>query len=265
MRLLFWNVQRLGGGSPELKKALIEGVMAEVFKLDVEWVLLCEMTSDTEFGDVPIQKQLAVGKQTARKSTAQLGYSWIRNDLTVGDLQVQMIDPMQVYAPSGENVRLCKGGSYFHKLSKRNVVYVGQDQAPVGVNIFMYHANSSYKSPRLVTQVVSTCVYDTIGTGDLGFLLVGDLNCEPDTLLPWLDVNLEPEVRATVDVTWGGPTHNARDGATSVLDYCVHSRHLTCEVKTVPLDGVMQNVGRKNFPDHLPILVGIGESLVNTF
>jgi hypothetical protein len=124
-------------------------------------------------------------------------------------LQVQTIDPMTVYAPSGNNVRMCKGGKYFDKLSKRDVVYVGQDQAPVGVNIFMYHANSSDKAPRLVTQVVSTCVYDTLGTGALGFLLVGDLNCDPQTLRAWLNVNFDQDTRSTIAITWDEqqPTH----------------------------------------------------------
>jgi hypothetical protein len=40
---------------------------------------------------------------------------------------------------------------------------------------------------------------------------------------------------------------------------------MTCEVKAFPLDGVLHNFEKKNFPDHLPILVGIGESLANTF
>jgi len=267
MRLLFWNVQRLGGNSPELKQILIEGVMEEAFRMDVEWILLCEITSDTEFSEVPIQKQLAIGKQKSRKSTAQLGYAWITSSREGGELQPQMIDPMVVYSPSGDNVRMSKGGKYFEKISKRTVAYVGQDQGPNGVNIFMYHANASGKALRLVTQVVSTCVNDTDGCGALGFLLVGDLNCDPTALQSWLKVNLTKNEYKSVGVAWDKQqyTHNARQGATRTLDYCVHSSNLTCEVKALPLDGVMQNFERENFPDHHPILVGIGESLANTF
>jgi hypothetical protein len=260
MRIVFWNVQRLGGSSPDLKKLLIEGVLAELFKLDVTWALLCEVTSDTKLGQVPIQKQLALVKRSKKKSQSQLGYAWLKKDLSTGQLSRHPIDPLQILMPSGENVRISKGGSYFQKLSKRVVAYVGQDQPPVGPLVYLYHANASSKAAHLVTQAVATCVEDVDKTAALGFLLVGDLNCEPLSLSSYLEVNLKDRA-GEVDVAHGGKTHNARTGLNTIYDYAVHSSNLMCEVAAFDIQHAMKNFGKKNLPDHLPILVGIGESL----
>jgi hypothetical protein len=259
MRILFWNVQRLGSGSGELKKAIIEGVLAEAFRLDVEWALLCEVTSSTSLGDASVDKQLSVVKRSKKKSAAQLGYAWIKSDLSTGTLQKLDVEGGTMLRPSGENVRVVKGGGTFAVQSKRRVAYVGQVGAPVGPRVYMYHSNASDKAAPLVASAVKTCLDDAPG----GFVIVGDLNCEPLVLKSTLQVNLAAEEYGGLDVAYDTNTHNAREGLSHVYDYAVYSDDFYCEVKTLDITHVLHghNVDKKDIPDHLPILVGISESL----
>ncbi|WP_234712359.1 hypothetical protein, partial [Xanthomonas perforans] len=67
MRILFWNVQRLGTGTPGSKQKIMEQVVAEAFHLhNAEFAVLCEVTSDLELGGVAINKQVVTAKRTAK-------------------------------------------------------------------------------------------------------------------------------------------------------------------------------------------------------
>ena len=57
MKILFWNVQRLGASTPDSCSTIMEGVMAEAFKLHgAEFALMCEITSNTSLGEVEVTK-----------------------------------------------------------------------------------------------------------------------------------------------------------------------------------------------------------------
>ncbi|MCX2836365.1 hypothetical protein [Microbulbifer thermotolerans] len=249
MRLLFWNTQRLGKGSPELKYIYTEGVLAEGFSnLGVDIAVLCEVTSGLTIGPSALDKQVVVAKRTRKRTQAQLGYAGLASDLT----QIQMTPaPIRNYSIATSTGWLLKGGTKFDNQSKRRVAYLGQDRG-VGPHLFMYHANASGKAAALTSWVAKSCNEETAGR----FLLVGDFNCSP--------IQLEATMRIN-NITGPGifwdknlKTHNAKHhDMVNVYDYAICSGFY-CEVKAIDTRGF---IPREVMSDHLPILVGIGETL----
>jgi hypothetical protein len=57
MKILFWNVQRLGSSTPRSRSQIMEGVIAEAFSVDnVDLAFLCEVSGSTAMGGVGISK-----------------------------------------------------------------------------------------------------------------------------------------------------------------------------------------------------------------
>jgi hypothetical protein len=80
----FWNTYRLGGGSGEAKRIIIEGVLAQIFDShQAEFAILCEGTGDVHLGDAPVSRQL----YTASRRHGQLAYSAFDDDLSAHDLE----------------------------------------------------------------------------------------------------------------------------------------------------------------------------------
>lgn len=240
MKVMFWNTQRLGGGSAE-KKTMIEAVVAHAIRNEgVDLSLFCELTSDLNLGDVTLSKQMAVAKRNKRQANAQLGYGCITADSAESDIEMVEIPR---YTELFENGISYRGGNDFMAQSKRKVAGVGQ----VGTTpIFMYHANSSYKSTELVRWVVAG-----LDESHSKFLLVGDFNCSPGDLkgaLNWGSFN----------VADGGATHNAKNagGPQTTLDFAV-GKGVIPTVKVMNHVDFFKNAGLADMPDHLPILVSM--------
>ena len=63
----FWNTYRLGGGSGEAKRIIIEGVLAQIFDShQAEFAILCEVTGDVQLGDAPVQPPTLHSVEEAR-------------------------------------------------------------------------------------------------------------------------------------------------------------------------------------------------------
>ena len=151
--------------------------------------------------------------------------------------------PSLIARQRGDAGRLTyRGGQNFMQQSKRKVASIGQ----IGGNpLFMYHANSSYKSSALVRWVVAA-----LDDAHDKFLLVGDFNCSPGELRDQLDWG-------TFRVVDGGPTHNAKitTGPTTTLDFAI-AKGLNPTVSVLNASNFFNEAGLP-IPDHLPILVEI--------
>lgn len=241
MKVLFWNTQRLGGGSPDDKQqALLEAVLNLKEGMEVDICLFCEITSDVEA--FALAKQVAVVRRDVRRNAAQLGYGCLDCDLSHRDLRIAEIPH---YNDVFDEPIGYRGGGRFDAQSKRRVAFAGR----VGnVPLYVYHANASYKSVELVRWIA--CALDE---RHKRFLLVGDFNCAPASLREALSDKLHLLVKD------GGCTHipSGARTAKSVLDYAV-AKGCSITVEVLPADKIVRGTGWKRPPDHLPILVTVG-------
>jgi hypothetical protein len=244
--IAFWNTYRLGGGSGENKRMIIEGVLAQIFKdFEPEFAVLCEVTSDVKLGDAPVGKSL----YAAKKKSGQLAYSGFDHDMNVLDLEkADIADFQDVF---GSNP-IKKGGGKFNKQSKRPVASAGEYGK---TNVYIYHSNASTKSAFLVSWVAESLNQDHDGK----FLLVGDLNCEPIDFQTWMDLSSSTTGYHT---KYGKPndgnTHNAKSGLVKTYDWAVTGSALKgAAVKKLDYSGIVAEMGFKDNPlsDHLPIVV----------
>lgn len=218
---------------------MVEAVVAHAIRnRGVDICLFCEITSNLTLSDVTLSKQVAVTKRDRRQNSAQLGYSGIMADHSEADLTSFEVDR---YTDLFDGRLTYRGGQDFMKQSKRKVASIGQ----IGGNpLFMYHANSSYKSSAMVRWVVAS-----LDDAHATFLLVGDFNCSPGELRNQIDWG-------TFNIADGGPTHNAKTvgGPTTTLDYAV-AKGLTPTVTVVNDVDFFREAGLTEMPDHLPIVV----------
>lgn len=238
MKVLFWNTQRLGGGSPDDKQqAIREAVLKIKEDMEVDICLLCEITSDVEA--FALVKQVAVAKRDVRRNAAQLGYGCLDRDFGHQDLRIAEIPH---YNDVFDEPIGYRGGGRFEVQSKRRVASAGR----IGnVPLYVYHANASSKSVELVKWVA--CALDE---RHRRFLLVGDFNCSPADLREALSDRLHLLVRD------GGCTHipSGARTAKSVLDYAV-AKGCPITVEVPPANQIVRAIGWKRPPDHLPIVV----------
>ena len=243
----FWNTYRLGGGSGQEKKIIIEGVLAQIFDQHAaEFALLCEVTGDVQLGDAPVSRQL----YTASKKQGQLAYSAFSDDLSAHDLErADINDFVDVFGQAPYK----KGGGKFSKQSKRPAAYAGQFG---GTNVFVYHANASAKSAFLVAWVAESLNQDYQGD----FVLAGDLNCSPLQFATSMDLCTSVHGYHTNFASPnGGHTHNAKSALVSTYDWAVVGSHGPNGVTVTAVDftGVINQMGFAANPlsDHLPIVV----------
>ena len=251
MKLLFWNVQRLGRSTPNLRGGVVEGVVAHAFQdHHVDLVVLCEMSGSTHLGDVAVNKQLNVIRRGATRGAAQLGYAAISDDLN--EVAIQRFELPSFSDTFGRPIHR-KGGNAFTRHTKRFVGHLGDF---AGVNVYVYHANASAKGAFLVAWVAAAL--DLEDDGD--FLLVGDLNSTPQAVRTQMQfVGLDPD---TFEFGWDQPTHNAhKPPATKVYDWAIGGFSIVPGVTTLDIGGFVQGAfgadAPANMPDHLPIVVEI--------
>ncbi|MCC4633306.1 MULTISPECIES: endonuclease/exonuclease/phosphatase family protein [Xanthomonas] len=249
MRILFWNVQRLGTGTPGSKQKIMEQVVAEAFHLhNAEFAVLCEVTSDLELGGVAINKQVVTAKRSAKGTKAQLGYAAIDDDLDESIL-------MRFNPPSFRDVfgtsPWKKGGGEFTKQSKRHVACLGDLN---GISLYVYHANASGKAAFLVGWVAEALHQLHNGS----FVLMGDLNCEPAALI--LAMQESGSDLNFFNVAFNGNTHNAKIGVSKVYDYAVSGSNVATNVEVLNIAPAVANFSQSINPlddisDHCPIIV----------
>ena len=243
----FWNTYRLGGGSGEAKRIIIEGVLAQIFDShQAEFAILCEVTGDVQLGDAPVSRQL----YTASRRHGQLAYSAFDDDLSAHDLErADVNDFIDVFGQAPHK----KGGGKFSRQSKRPVAYAGQAG---GTNVFVYHANASAKSSFLVAWVAESLNQDYQGN----FIIAGDLNCSPLQFATLIDLcTSTPNYHAHFSAPNGGHTHNAKSGLVSTYDWAIVGANGPKAVNVAAIDftGIIKQMGFTENPlsDHLPIVV----------
>jgi hypothetical protein len=249
----FWNTQRLGGSSPEEKRQLFEGIIAQIMHNahDFQYFALCEVTGVVQIGDVNVEKALL----KASVKPGQLAYEVIDADLANSPIEAADIDNFnEIFGiPS-----FVKGGNAFNRQSKRPVAGISRTQQ--GTPIFIYHANASARSAFLVNWVAAALAKEC----EDNFILAGDLNCEPaDFQSMHTAIQHQMQLRGSgvvlpnFTLSSGGQTHNAKAGLAKIYDWAV-SGSKTGEVK-VQVVNYMTAIHEINWgqhaSDHLPIVI----------
>jgi hypothetical protein len=232
-------VQRLGKNSSGAKKI---DPFDKASELGAKYLLLCEVTSNFNIGALEVEKQLAVGKKDPRAASAQLGVAGIDME-TEENLKLQAVDIPDYDTVMGTPIGFRKGNT-FKKQSSREVVYVETVMTEDGtsVDVYMYHANASYKAKDLVTWVSEAL--DQAGP----FVLVGDLNCQPDEFAQARAKLIAAGV-AIGSLEWDYDGKATHDGG-KIYDFVIFTKGLNVGVKTIDDDGKIS--------DHRAIFVTIG-------
>ncbi|HEY4370352.1 MAG TPA: hypothetical protein VGN52_00290 [Burkholderiales bacterium] len=240
MIVLFWNMQRLGSGTPAKRMEMFEGVLAEAFSqiYNCDLAVLCEVVSNavvSKHANVTVNKQAQIVRRGgAAKQQAQLGYAAIDDDMDDVELEkLTMPSFKEVFGTTAPR----KGGNIFAKHSKRSVACVDADGAR---KLYVYHANASAKAAFLVAWVAESLRQENDGN----FVLVGDLNAPPDAVKSALQqFGVDPAKFVFVS---DGHTHNAKEGATKTYDYAITGAGLAMKVRKIDIRPVVQVVAKAN-------------------
>ena len=187
----FWNVERLGGGSSEDKRMIIESVIAEIHRVSpVSFVGLCEVTSDVRLGEAPVSRQVYRAKRTQDQERYQLAYSAFDTpNMSAVDLEIKSIMDFRDLFVEGRDFAV-PGGGVIRGVGRARVpgggktVFVSHSARPVadagelnGTRVFLYHADSGGGNPPqrgfLAAWVAASLDLEYGGN----FVLAGDLNC----------------------------------------------------------------------------------------
>ncbi|MEM6663822.1 MAG: endonuclease/exonuclease/phosphatase family protein, partial [Pseudomonadota bacterium] len=193
---------------------------------------------------------VTVRRRAKSTRTAQLGYGAFNNQ--TGQEIPLLNTPVANYSDLTGNDIGYRGGNAFTGQSKRLVASVGVVN---GTNLYIYHANSSYKAATMVHWVAAN-QSDLHGPGN--FIVFGDFNCEPGDV----DRNLPPNTRSY----HGGPTHNVHKTLDRTYDWAIGNVPL--DVRAIDVTswysqgccGCLGLFGVKRYnkwdlPDHLPIVI----------
>lgn len=171
MKILFWNVQRLGHGTPQERKDAFTYLYEKRVKPDL--ALFCELLPG---GGFPKPNNLTY----RRESIYQLCYGCL--DENFADV------PLASYTPDSTaeyQQAAFKGGNYFPNLVDRSVGYLGNHG---GVEMYVFHAPATSGSARRAMSFLA-CDLD-LKHGLHPWLVIGDFNVEPDRL-SLTDVGIE--------------------------------------------------------------------------
>jgi hypothetical protein len=229
MKILFWNVQRVGGTTSEQRNLMFESVIAQFIRDGGDMILLCEVTSDFVLSGNQFEKVGVRPRRTDSLTRQQLGYAAFDRDLNNIPIQIEDITRFSV---NFEDRITFRGGDSFSNQSNRYVIKIGDE------NIFLYHSNASYKS-----QVLVPWVANHLSNSYSQFVLIGDLNVNPDE---W-----RYEIPNTESV-FAGPTH----GVSNTYDYAVFRSGLNATVAKMDSRKFAIEAGISH-SDHLPIIVEV--------
>ncbi len=272
MKVGFWNVQRLGGSSPEEKKSLVANVIDKFFdELDVELMVLCEITSDTVVNsssenEHKIEKIVHRPRRTNRRTSSALGYTLITKeglDATAWKFEV----PSFTDIFDQPNHR--KGGSDYYNKGKRHVLTLSHYEE--GWDLYFYHANAisgggSKHAVAWIAEALRLENSDKAGNVLHPFVLIGDLNCHPTELRLCINeladiVGKDSDWAKGFQVVHGSETHTTqpKDGEPALqktFDYAVGTKGGGRTIKVKAIDTrFIGGSALESHPDHLPIVV----------
>jgi hypothetical protein len=178
-RILFWNVQRLGAATDIDRKNSLKIYCAE-YKADVE--LFCELTTAAAY---PNPRNFTHRKENA----SQLCYGALQGGVDVAGMQ-QVEMPVPASYPRNQ----FGGSSDFKLLSHRALAYVGPFG---GGDVYLFHA-PAYLEGAARSVTYAACALDAHYGAAGHWLLIGDLNIEPDVLEQVLvTINLNGLIRSS--------------------------------------------------------------------
>lgn len=163
MKLVFWNVQRLGGGTPQARRQVIEDLVAKRVKPD--YAIFCELLQNIDF---PTPYNLTYRRENPR----QLCYGCI--DTNGNSYQLKSYTPSATddYKKAG-----FKGGNDFKQLADRSVAYFAKVG---GVDVYAIHAPAGKGSAQKAMSFVACDLNQSFVNKP--WLLLGDFNVEPNIL-----------------------------------------------------------------------------------
>lgn len=227
-KIVWWNTQRFGAGTDIARRNGLEAMSGQWNLPDL--LLFCELTALSKF---PQALNLTYRRQTNR----QLCYGVVKT----ADPQPNPVKFLPVVTPAYRgamyNQQAFRGGGDFRRLVNRAPGWMNFD----GIAIYFFHAPAHRDAAaRAVTFLVSSLVQTH---GNNPWILVGDLNVEPETLREVENFNLGQFIREP-----NGPTYWTRGGRGKILDYALSN---------FPLSVRVGQGGERLFSDHAPILLTI--------
>jgi endonuclease/exonuclease/phosphatase family metal-dependent hydrolase len=221
-RIVFWNVQRLGAGTPQARQEALHQIRNWNGIPDV--YLFCELVSTCP-------RPLAQDLNYRRLTHAQLCYGAMNHNYQ--DIQLTAVVPRLATSYKGSS----KGGNDFKLLADRALAQVGTYG---GVDVYLIHAPASNKARKVMSFIA--CSMDEHHPGN--WLVVGDFNVEPDVLASApVRIDVGSYIRRS-----GVATH--RSATPKELDYALSNMRAS----RVQVQAAHPSLWQQ-FSDHAPIQV----------
>ncbi|WP_160139804.1 endonuclease/exonuclease/phosphatase family protein [Chryseobacterium sp. c4a] len=164
MRILFWNVQRLGWTSDDNRRSIIGNVF---YSQAPDIMLLCELTTASQ---TPQAQNITYRLQ----NSSQLCYGATNNDGSL--IQLTRINP-----PVGAGYPGRPGGNNFANLVDRALAYAGIHN---NYHIYVFHAPAYFIGAERAATFL-TYALNALHAGQ-NWLVIGDHNVEPYKLTPFV-------------------------------------------------------------------------------
>jgi hypothetical protein len=192
-RIGFWNVQRLGDGSPAEKRAKINELVEEY---QPDYMFFCELTTTD-----PLAQNLTYRK----KKSEQLCYGCMQRDGTVVNLGIADMVPTEEY-----EVASFKGGTSLSRLCNRAIGHIPSGDPTAFPHLYVLHAPASNDAIKVLSYIACS-LNEEHGTD--AWLLIGDFNVEPIVLArSRVGIRMDDLIKSSGE-------HTHRNG--SELDYCL--------------------------------------------
>ena len=232
-KLMFWNVERLGGSTAQHRRDTILAVMRTM--PDCDYYLFCEMTSgSTNPAYQNITYRVA--------STSQLGYAATTVNMGPGG-RVNFADHVLTRLPSPRGRPAgyggFPGGNTFSDLVDRAPALVANLG---GVVVYVIHCPSTHNGfggQRALSYLA--CAFEAALPAGTQWMVLGDLNVTPTQLRASPVAAMPNYIDEPPEETYRGFSSNSK------LDYSVSSAALNVQVE------VLRRSPRDS--DHRPIIV----------
>lgn len=191
MRILFWNVQRLGAGTDDARRTILGQAL---YAIAPDVVLLCELTTASE---TPQAQNITYRDH----NPAQLCYGAF-------DANGQTILLTRILPAAGAGYAgLYYGGNNFANLVDRALAYVGNLG---GTQVYVFHAPAYQNGAARAMTFLAYALHEAFGITP--WLVIGDFNVEPHNLPTF----------AQQFVVYGGATYIG--GMPKAYDYVLTNR-----------------------------------------
>ncbi len=215
MRILFWNVQRLGATTDDNRRTIIGNVF---YSVAPDLILLCELTTAS---GTPQAQNITYRRQ----NPFQLCYGAV--DSGGGNIGLTRVNPPAGPGYAGQFA----GGNDFSDLVDRALAYVGFNN---NYHIYVFHAPANqFEAKRAATFLTYALNAHHAGAN---WLVIGDQNIEPADLPPFVNNHAyQPDTATFIS------------GMPKMYDYILTNNYAGFNLRTVVPGGAGS--------DHLPIVL----------